>query len=207
MKNNVTYKKIRRVFEKHGLLLLSDYELPSLTHLVAGEPIQGSWWGHPQGNLMFNLSNELMGEKDVLTVKFINKKITYIHKRHWDILYSLVHMEKEWQFLKLSPAGRKLYETVLKKGSLRADDKSLKQTPAEIGKIANLLEERLLIYTESLHTDSGKHIRILKTWDQAFKDRKYKARPLPYEEAVDAIENLFSEFAPDGLIKRPWLKK
>jgi len=37
-----TLKKVRKEFEKTGLLLLSDNELPSLVSLVTGETVKGS---------------------------------------------------------------------------------------------------------------------------------------------------------------------
>src|SRR5262249_40764739 len=32
-----------------GLLFMHDARKPSLTAIVAGKPIRGSWWGHPAG--------------------------------------------------------------------------------------------------------------------------------------------------------------
>ena len=42
-------QRVERELERIGLLLEHDKELPSVTLLVAGEPIRGSWWGHALG--------------------------------------------------------------------------------------------------------------------------------------------------------------
>src|SRR5581483_2271004 len=34
--------------ESRGLWLVSDPRLPSLATVVAGEPVRGSWWAHPE---------------------------------------------------------------------------------------------------------------------------------------------------------------
>ena len=78
-------------FNKAGLLLLTDRELPRLTTLIAAVPVKGSWWGHEKDNLVNNQSYELM--------------------------------------------------------------------------------ERLIHCSESLHTDSGKHVRQLMSWKKLMRDK------------------------------------
>ncbi len=53
---------------------------------------------------------------------------------------------------------------------IRADDKTLKFSPAEFGKRAKPLEEKMLVYSRSIHTQSGKHIRELMTWETLLAD-------------------------------------
>ena len=63
--------------------------VPSLAHVVAGEPIRGSWWGHPKGNDIFLLSRVIRGSPDVLVCRLVDGKITYVHRRMWPALVSL----------------------------------------------------------------------------------------------------------------------
>lgn len=182
--------KIQKEFKKEGLLLLSDASLPSLTAHIAGEPIKGSWWGHPLGNLMYNISNQMEDDPQILTVKLINKKITYLDKKHWPALFTLAQSESPWQTKKLTPEVKKLLELVQKKGSLKADDPTLKKSPTEIGKLASKLEEKLLIYSKSIHTDSGKHIRVLTSWAQLAKELKLKPHPMTFDEAIGHFDKL-----------------
>ena len=57
--------------------------VPSLAHLVAGEPIRGSWWAHPKGNDIFLLSRVIRSSPDVLVCRLVDGKITYVHRRMW----------------------------------------------------------------------------------------------------------------------------
>lgn len=199
-------QKVKKELSRHGLLLLTDPMLPSLVATIAGGPVTGSWWGHPQGNLMFNLSNELAEDPDVLAVKFINKKITYLDQRHWDAFFTIAMSASEWQMKKLAPDASTLYKKILDKKELRADDGSLKKTAAEIGKIATKLEERVLIFSDDIHTDSGKHIRVFKSWQQFLKDRKIKISKMKYDDAVAHFEALGYRFLDqyEAPIKWPW---
>ena len=39
---------------EHGVVLVSARgPVPTLTEHIAGEPIRGSWWGHPEGKRIF----------------------------------------------------------------------------------------------------------------------------------------------------------
>lgn len=113
-------QKVKKELSRHGLLLLTDPMLPSLVATIAGSPVSGSWWGHPQGNLMFNLSNELAEDPEVLAVKFINKKITYLDQRHWDAFFTIAMSASDWQMKKLAPDSSALYKKILDKKELRS---------------------------------------------------------------------------------------
>lgn len=201
---NPEYKKIKNEIDRTGLLLQTDQVLPSLTGIVAGKPVKGSWWGHPKGNLMYNLSNELMWEKDILTVKLINHKITFIQKRHWDALFAIVSEQSPWQMKGLAVTHKNLLKQVTQNKLLRADNPKLKKTPSEVGKLANKLEERLLLYSEGIHTASGKHVRQLSSWPQIFKLKKFKPKKLSYESAIDHFRAVAEDY--DMLMSFPWEK-
>lgn len=199
-------QKVKRHLDKHGLLMLTDPALPSLVSTIAGAPVSGTWWSHPQGNLMHNLSNDLANDPDILTVKFINKKITYLDRRHWDAFFTIAISQVDWKMKKLPPACLSLFKNVEAVKELRADDPSLKKTAAEIGKLSTKLEERILVYSESIHTVTGKHIRVLKTWKAFMKSRKIKIKQMTYEDAVAHFEKLGYEFLDkyEVVIKWPW---
>jgi len=185
-----TLTKLRKQLDAHGALLLTDPALPSLTTIVAGEPVKGSWWGHPKGGLMYNLSNELMDEPGVLTVKLVNKKTTFLLRRHWDALVAIAGTEAPWQLRGLPAPARALWRAVSAKGEVRADDPAFRRTAAETGKLASKLEERLLIHSESLHTDSGKHVRLLRSWKSSMRAKEHKPAKLSPDAAMRAFEGL-----------------
>ena len=69
---------------KHGVVLeAAAGPVPSLAHKVAGVPIRGSWWGHPRGHEIFELTRSVRDSDDVLVCRLVDGKITYVHRRLW----------------------------------------------------------------------------------------------------------------------------
>jgi len=60
--------------------------VPNLAEHIAGEPIRGSWWGHPAGKEIFAVLTRITSSPDVITTRLINGKITLIHRRLWPAL-------------------------------------------------------------------------------------------------------------------------
>ena len=72
---------------EHGMLLQSARgPLPNVAELVAGEPIKGSWWGHPMGHEIFDALGELDDSPDVVRLRLVNGKVTLVHRRLWPAL-------------------------------------------------------------------------------------------------------------------------
>ena len=75
------------VVRKHGVMLESARgPVPNLAESVAGEPIRGSWWGHPAGHAIFDAINEVADSGEVVRLRLINGKITLVHRRVWPAL-------------------------------------------------------------------------------------------------------------------------
>lgn len=60
--------------------------VPNLAEYVAGEPIRGSWWGHPAGHEIFAALTRVLSSPDVIATRLVNGKITLIHRRLWPAL-------------------------------------------------------------------------------------------------------------------------
>lgn len=76
--------------EKRGIVLESACGLAlSLAETVAGEPIRGSWWGHPKGDSILACSRAIRNSKDFLTCRLVDGKVTYVHRRLWPALARL----------------------------------------------------------------------------------------------------------------------
>src|SRR5580765_172480 len=72
---------------KHGVVLESATgPVPSLADVIAGAPIRGSWWGHPQNREIFKLTRAVRDSPDVLVCRLIDGKVTYVHRRLWPAL-------------------------------------------------------------------------------------------------------------------------
>jgi hypothetical protein len=70
-----------------GVVLQSAHgPVPNLAEHVAGEPIRGSWWGHPAGQEIFRVLNDVLGSGEVIATRLINGKVTLIHRRLWPAL-------------------------------------------------------------------------------------------------------------------------
>jgi hypothetical protein len=63
--------------------------VPSFAKAIAGEPIRGSWWGHPKSREIFQAVRAVSESPDVLVCKLINDKVTYVHRRVWPALIKL----------------------------------------------------------------------------------------------------------------------
>jgi hypothetical protein len=75
------------VMVEHGILLQSAKgPIPNLADLVAGEPIKGSWWGHPLGHDIYAAINVVRDSPDVVALRLVKGKITLVHRRLWPAL-------------------------------------------------------------------------------------------------------------------------
>lgn len=59
---------------------------PRLAELVAGEPLRGTWWGHPRAGDIFRITRGIRAHGEVLVCRLVDGKITYVHRRLWPAL-------------------------------------------------------------------------------------------------------------------------
>ncbi len=83
----MTSRQALAFIEKHGIVLESAHgPAPSLAELIAGAPIQGSWWSHPKGREIFALTRAIRDSDDILVCRFVHGKVTFVHRRLWPAL-------------------------------------------------------------------------------------------------------------------------
>src|SRR3954452_23845261 len=87
---------------EHGLLLQQDKRLPDVATAVAGEPICGSWWAHPQSHTIFACLSELEQHPDTLVTKLIAGKVTFVHRRLGPAVLAIGIAREPWQFAALT---------------------------------------------------------------------------------------------------------
>ena len=167
------------MLERSGLLLLSDYKLPSLTSLVAGAPIKGSWWGHPKGTAIFQEAERLLDHPDVIAVKLVAGKVTFVHRLLWPHLLTLARSREQWKTRGLSSRAACLLAEVERAGLVEQPDD--RRAAAE-------LESRLLVYAEQYHTVRGSHAKRLLSWTQWVKRNKIKTGRVAVSAARDAFK-------------------
>lgn len=88
---------------------------PSFAERVAGERILGSWWGHPKGHAIYELTQKIRGSRAVLICPLAKGRITYVHRRLWPYF---VHLAKRFPRNSLD----KVREVHLPSGRHKRDD-------------------------------------------------------------------------------------
>ncbi len=140
---------------RNGLMLVHDAALPSVTGLVVGDPVTGSWWSHPMANTIYNALGEI--EDQVATVKLVRKKDTLVARRLWGDLAGLGASRNAWQLKGLDPQAEALLVEIDASEVPVAVDKPRRE-------LAKSLATRLLVYTTEVHTEAGHHIKTYWSW-------------------------------------------
>lgn len=201
-------KQLDQVFqqlEKFGLLLLVDSNLPNVATLVAGEKISGSWWSHKAAQRIFTISETLEDHSEVLIMKLVSNKVTFVHRQLWGYIYSIGVAREDWQLKKLSPAAKQLLKTLDDQGSLQTN-KLGKEFGAKPSDVARELESRLLLHANQIHTESGAHAKVIETWATWAKRAGFRASAKSPAAARQFLElrlaEMNEEFGGNG--KLPW---
>jgi hypothetical protein len=192
--------------DDRGLLLMHDPRLPCATALIAGEPISGSWWGHQKGELIYEALGRLDGTR-VAWPKLLGGKVTLLHRSLWPSLISAARSGAEWQRAGLGADARALLARLAKSETLRSDALRLPPGSRKIGAIVSELEARLLIYSESEHTEAGHHSRALVPYQLWQRQKGITDRELPPPAAaLDALEEAAARALGERVLERllPW---
>lgn len=152
-----------------------DSNLPNLTHLITEERVRGSWWSHKLAHTIFDIAEMLDHHPDVMIMKLISGKVTFVHRKLWNRIYSIGVAREDWQLKKLSANARRLLQALDDAGSVHTDKVGSEFGPRP-GDTARELESRLLIHAEQVHTESGKHSKMIETWGVWAKRAGFRAR-------------------------------
>jgi len=139
--------------------------------VITGETVAGSWWSHPRAHEIFR---ELEKLEDVLAVKLIAGKVTFVDKRLQSAVAAVGRAREPWQMRGLSPGARELLDRVDRKGSVRASGAASKE-----------LQLRLLVNAREVHTESGRHVMVLEPWPAVKMSTEHAKRQI--EEAAEGI--------------------
>jgi hypothetical protein len=143
------------MLRERGLLLKFDPKLPSVTNMVAGGPIRGSWWAHPAAHEIVRILSHLAGHPDVLLMKLIAGKDTFVHRCLWPDVWAIATAGEPWQWKRLTAEEHALWRRLQEEGAAEA-----------AGLAAKRLELRLLVHGEQCHSETGEHRRRLERWDR-----------------------------------------
>jgi hypothetical protein len=204
--NRDYYQQVLSQLEKFGLLLQTDTNFPSVCTLITDETLKGSWWYHPMARTIFQVNELLDDHPDVLITKLLSGKVTFVHRRLWPELYAAANSKETWQTDNLSAEAREVLKSVQKKELVRSDEIRLSKTPAKTGHAVRQLEQRLLVQAHQVHTESGKHAKMLETWDHWAAGAGLGSPDTPAIDAIRTFEQIVQKLNKkfDGNAMLPW---
>ena len=190
-----------------GLMLETDRAFPSLVALMAGGPVKGTWWAHPLANDIYMVGMRLMHLSEVIFLRLVLGKMTYVHRRFWPALYSVARAREPWQFADLPPTAKSMLAVVDEREIVRMDEIPSKRPLKELGADARLLESRLLVFGDNVHTDSGAHVKRITTWQRWARDAVIDTTAVPSasegrRQLEQIVATLNTQFNADGTL--PW---
>ena len=188
-------EKVHEALLRAGLLLQQDKTALNVVALVTGETLSGSWWSHPNARLIFAVLSELAEQPDVLFTKLLYGKVTLMHRKLWPALLTVASGDQPWQVRGLSAPARRLLASVNEsKAPVHATGTAVKE-----------LERRILVHSEEVHSESGRHEIVLQPWSAWA--RLVNAKPL--RSNATAKQQIEAAAAGIGvnLTALPWLSK
>lgn len=168
-------RRIMSALRRHGLLLKQDRALPNVVGLVTGEVLSSSWWSHPRAQEIFAVLLELAERAEVLETKLIGAKVTFVHEALWPAWLAVATTGESWQQAGLTAAAQQLLAEVRRDGEREGSGATVKE-----------LERRLLVRSEQRHTDSGRHVLVLESWQRWAK--RCNVHALPTADGKIALE-------------------
>jgi hypothetical protein len=180
------------------LLLDTDPKFPNVTALLAGETVRGSWWAHPKAHEMYRVASELRGHPDVLAIKLVSGKVTFIYRPLWMAVLAIGTAREPWQMRGLSKEAATLLRKVDKESSLMSSGDAVRE-----------LEGRLLVHAQSVHTERGFHKKQVQTWKSWTDSVQLGPVALTPEEGKAQLESVVArlnkQFGARGTL--PWQLK
>jgi len=206
----ITVDDVADYLGRLGVLLETDRAFPSITGIVVREPIKGSWWAHPRANEIYLLSQRLIGHPDVIFLKLVSGKTTYVHRRLWPELIAIGTAQEPWQLEGLPAPAKSMLNKVDERGILRMDEIKGARSMKEKGADARNLELRLLVFGDNVHTASGAHVKRIETWEHWAWRSGFNIYVLPppasaKKEFARIVEDLNAEFGAEATL--PWQHK
>lgn len=202
------FRIILEALKEFGLLLETDAKIPSVSGLVAGEPVRGSWWTHARSHEIFAVLQEVVDHKDVLVTKLVSIKVTFVHRHLWPEIVSIGLAREPWQTAKLSLGAQMLLDQIDQSGSLQTNELEWpgKFKAIKPGDAVRELEKRLLIHSEEFHTESGAHAKLVESWEHWTRRVGFKRKQVSVERAKrklsETIAALNDRFGASATL--PW---
>jgi hypothetical protein len=155
-------RRILATLRKHGMLPGADLYLPSVAGSVVGRTFGGSRtsWTHAEAKAIDEAESKLATRDDVLVVRLVKLKATYVHRDLWSDLLAVALSGDAWQTIGLPARDVRLLERVDVEGAVQFDQATSEAAESD----GKLLEDRLLVIGGKVRMPSGRHDRTLTSW-------------------------------------------
>ncbi len=183
--------------ERWGMLLASDPALPSVSSVVAGRPIRGSWWADESGREIYSVLTALEDARGLAFLKLVAGKVTILHQRLEPPLLTLATCGEPWQRDGLSPLAVELLAVVEAEGTLRLDRARSIAPRQALARATAEMESRLLAYCGQEHTERGAHERVLASWRHWASTREIRRSEAPLDACKQAFESVLAAWRED----------
>jgi hypothetical protein len=145
---------------------------------------------------------------DVLVLKLLSGKTTYVHRSLWPAFFAVATSGETWQWGGVSNAARHLFLWVDREGEVRTDQipPRLQSSVPKPGDAARELERRLLVFSQQIHTESGVHGKMLKTWRRWAEAARFIPTAMTVEAARRQLDEIVRSFKErfEGNALLPW---
>jgi hypothetical protein len=176
----MTLEGLLERLQEFDLLLDTDPKCASVTGLVAGDTGGRSWWAHPQAKQMYGLSCGLRDHPDVLLLKLISGKLTFVNRPLWPAIVAIGTAREPWQMDGLSKEAKALLEkTDSQEGKVESSGDTVRE-----------LETRLLVRATSVHTERGFHMKEVQNWAAWARSAKLGKVKLTPAQAKAQLESV-----------------
>ena len=194
---DTTAAAIAVAVDRQGILLVHDRTLPSVTALVAGAPVPGSWWSHPMANTIYNALGAI--DDEVAIVKLVNGKQTLVARRLWPDLVAVGAARDPWQTKGLDDETLALLADIEATDGPRTVDKQRRRG-------AEMLERRLLVYVTDIHTERGHLVKGYEGW-RHWASGRHVTPATDSGRARQTFDDIVAALASQGgaaLARLPW---
>lgn len=176
----------------------------SLAEQVAGGRIQGSWCDHPTSARIVELSAALEASPEVLTLKLVGGKMTFLHAALWPALVRVAQDAPRLGRVRagLSPAAVRLLGEVERAGEAHLDQLGRQNSwPPErdLARAAKELEAGLLAHLSTSAAERGRQAVVVRSWAAAIPASAHRrAAQLTFEGALELLRTHGAALAPSS---------
>ena len=157
--------------------------------------------------IIFQVNERLDDHRDVLIAKFLAGKVTFVHRQFWPALFAVATSKEPWQMHDLPHTAQKILQLLKNAGAVRSDELRIGTVGRkDLNESVRILERRLLIHSQQVHTESGAHAKVLESWQSWATSAKLEAGAISVAEAKKSFEQRVQKLNErfDGKATLPW---